>query len=249
MKNREEFLKELNALVISARENGNQITVDQVKNYFSETDLTEGQIELVFDYLLAQKVVVKGYVKVSSVEEKAEITYTEDEKAYLEGYLQELQAFKDEALGEREALFEKMVQGNGEATERLIELYLPVVVDIAKDMHHPDIFIGDMIQEGGVGLIMGINQIEDVQKANQTICTQIRQSIQMMIEEYETVNKSDNKMLEQVNMLDQAIKELTDELGRKVTMDELAIHIGMTEEEIMDILRLMGEDAETEEDA
>ncbi len=247
MKNRDEFLKELNNLVVLARENGNQISVEKVKEYFLNTDLTEEQIELVFDYLLAQKVVVKGYLKMSIPEEQPVITYTEEEKAYLESYMQEIEGLKGETPREREELFAKVVQGRENALERLTELYLSTVVEIAKEMHHPEIFIGDMIQEGGLGLILGINQIENTEHAHDIIVTHIRQSIQMMIEEFEAAKKQDNQMLEQVNMLDEAIKQLTDELGRKVTMDELAIHLGMTEEEIMDILRLMGEEAETEE--
>ena len=45
-------------------------------------------------------------------------------------------------------------------------------------------------------------------------------------------------------MLDEAIKTLTEELGRKVTIDELAIYMGLTEDEIEDILKLTGEESE-----
>ena len=44
-------------------------------------------------------------------------------------------------------------------------------------------------------------------------------------------------------MLDESIKTLTEELGRKVTIDELAVYMGMTEDEIDDILKLTGEDS------
>ena len=57
-------------------------------------------------------------------------------------------------------------------------------------------------------------------------------------------HKSAKKMVEKVAMLDEAIKMLTEELGRKVTIDELAVYIGMTEDEIEDILKLTGEDSE-----
>ena len=68
MEARAEFLKKLNDLVTVVREKGNQITVDEVKTYFSGMDLNEEQIELVFDYLLAQKVVVKGYIKMQEAQ-------------------------------------------------------------------------------------------------------------------------------------------------------------------------------------
>ena len=54
-------------------------------------------------------------------------------------------------------------------------------------------------------------------------------------------------MVEKVALLDASIQTLTEELGRKVTIDELAVYMGMTEEEIEDILRLTGEETQEEE--
>ena len=54
MEGRAEFLNKLSGLVTVAKGQGNQITIDEVKSYFSETGLTEEQLELVFDYLLTQ---------------------------------------------------------------------------------------------------------------------------------------------------------------------------------------------------
>lgn len=248
MEARAEFLKKLNGLVAMAKGQGNQITIDEVKAYFAEVALTEEQLELVFDYLLAQKVVVKGYIKMTeAVEEK--LTYTEEEEAYLKEYLNDLQGFKEEKAGEKESLFEKLIGGDASAKNRLTELYLKEVVEIAKEMYHPEIFLGDMIQEGNVGLILGLDMLVDVATAHETIVNQVKQCIQMLIEEHTEVKSRDNKMVEKVTMLDESIKALTEELGRKVTIDELAVYMGMTEEEIDDILRLMGEESEDEEEA
>ena len=207
MEARAEFLKKLNGLVAVAKGQGDQITIDEVKAYFADAALTEEQLELVFDYLLAQKIVVKGYIKMTEATEE-KLTYTEEEEAYLKE-----------------------------------------VVTIAKEMYHPEIFLGDIIQEGNVGLILGLDMLVDVATAHETIVNQVKQCIQMLIEEHAEVKSRDNKMVEKVTMLDESIKALTEELGRKVTIDELAVYMGMTEEEIDDILRLMGEESEEEEEA
>lgn len=247
MEARAEFLKRLNGLVAVAKGQGDQITIDEVRAYFADAALTEEQLELVFDYLLAQKVVVKGYIKMTeAVEEK--ITYTEEEEAYLKEYLNDLEAFREEKAGEKESLFAKLIGGDASAKNRLTELYLKEVVEIAKEMYHPEIFFGDIIQEGNVGLILGMDMLADVATAHETIVNQVKQCIQMLIEEHAEVKSRDNKMVEKVTMLDESIKTLTEELGRKVTIDELAVYMGMTEEEIDDILRLMGEDSEDEEE-
>ena len=70
MEGRVEFLRKLQDLVALAQKQENRITIEEVKRFFSESDLTEEQMELVFDYLLAQKVVVKGYFKMPEKEAK-----------------------------------------------------------------------------------------------------------------------------------------------------------------------------------
>ena len=247
MENKLEFLNKLNELVGIAKEKEQKITIEEVKTHFEDMKLTEQQFESVFDYLLAQKVVVQGYFKMSVEEPKEEITYSEEEVAYLTEYVQDLQALREEQTGERETLLAKALQGDASAKSRLTEIYLKTVVDIAKEMYHPEIFLGDLIQEGNVGLILGMDMIVDVATAHQVIVEHVKQSIQLLIEEHTELSQRDKKMVEKVNQLDEGIKALTEELGRKVTIDELAIHMGMTEEEIDDILRLMGEETEEEE--
>ena len=248
MEAKTEFLKKLSGLVALARENHDRITIEEVEQYFSDTDFTEEQMELVFDYLLAQKVVVKGYLKMSSQELKEEtVALTEEEETYLKEYQRDLKAFSEEAEGERDELFLKLLQGDGQAKSRLVEIYLTEVVQAAKEMYHKDIFLGDLIQEGNVGLILGIDMITDAKAAHDTIIAQVKQSIQMFIEEHAELESRDKKMVEKVELLDESIQTLTEELGRKVTIDELAVYMGMTEEEIEDILRLTGEETKEEE--
>ncbi len=249
MENRAEFLNKLNELVQIAKDKGSTIEIEEVKRFFEKSSLTEEQFELVFDYLLAQKVVVKGYFKIAEETVKEEITYSEEEKAYLDEYLTDLKAFRTEAEGEKAQLFAKLLQGDGSAKNRLTELYLKEVVGVAKDLHTENIFIGDLIQEGNVGLILGLDMLTDVETGHAVIMEQIRQSMQMLIEESTELSQCDKKMIEKVSMLDEGIKTLTEELGRKVTIDELAIHMGMSVEDIEDVLRLMGEDSEEEEES
>lgn len=245
MESKTEFLKKLNDLVAVVREKGNQVTVDEVRTYFSGMDLNEEQIELVFDYLLTQKVVVKGYIKMDMpASEEKQVVLTEEEEGYLKEYQKDLEAFKDVTEQERQELFIKVVNGDADAKNRIIELYLKEVVEIAKEMHHPEVFLGDLVQEGNVGLILGVEMLVDVETAHQTIAEQIRQSMQMLIEEHTELSNRDKKMVEKVALLDESIKTLTEELGRKVTIDELAVYMGMTEDEIDDILKLTGEDSD-----
>ena len=49
-------------------------------------------------------------------------------------------------------------------------------------------------------------------------------------------------MVDKVNELDEQIQKLTEEMGRKVSIDELSQFIDISEQEIEDILKLAGEE-------
>lgn len=239
-----EFLEKLNGLLKLAQGQNSQITIEEVKAYFSEDALTEEQIELVFEYLMAQKVAVKGYVKMTSEERENE--YTEEEQLYLKEYKHDLQAIRPASQEEVQQLYRQVIGGEESVKNRLIEVYLKEVVTIAEQLHQPEVFIGDLIQEGNLGLVLGVEKISDSIKAHETIVTQIRQSIQLLLEEQSELSSRDRKMVEKVEALDESIQALTEELGRKVTIDELAVYMGVEVEEIEDILKLTGEEAEEE---
>lgn len=246
MKEELQFLEKLQGLITLARKNGQKITIEEVKQYFREEVLNEEQLALVFDYLLSQKIVVKGYLKMETHKEEQN-NFSEEEKVYLREYLKEIAVVTEEAEGERNILFAKTIAGDDAARTRLTETYLKEVVEIAKEMHRPGMFLGDLVQEGNVGLIVGIAALEDQDNAHETILAEIRQAMQALLEEQADAKSKDEKMVEKVTMLNESIQTLTQELGRKVSIDELAVYTGMTEEEIEDVLRLLGEETEEEE--
>lgn len=162
------------------------------------------------------------------VEEEEEKNFPKEDELYLETYLEEMSSLVP--LNERE---EKLKQ------------YFPKVVEIAKELHTPEFFIGDLIQEGNVGLMLALEKEE---AEEQEILEGIRQMMQLLVEEQEEVKHQDNKMVEKVVFLDESLKNLTEDLNRKPTLEELADYMEMTEEEVNDILRLTGEEDDEEEE-
>ena len=244
MSNEAKFIEKLNGLLKLAKDSDNQINIDEVKAYFSEDALTEEQMGLVFEYLMTQKVSVIGYMKLG---QDAELELTEEEKLYLEEYEADLAAIKPEQPGEISVLVEKILQGDGAAKTRMVELYMHAVIGVAKELHQPDVFIGDLIQEGNLGLVIGIDLISNEENLHETMMGQVRQCMHLLLEEQSELASRDKKMVEKVQMLDEAITTLTEELGRKVSIEELAIHMGIEVSEVEDILKLAGEDSEEQE--
>lgn len=249
MDNRLKFQEKLSEIREIAHKANDRISVEEAEKYFEEDHLTQEQMDLVCDYLLSQKIVVKGYEKKGGTVKEAvkePVNYTEEEKRYLKNYREELSAIA--AVGEEEMkkILDQAKAGDGLSKSKAIEQYLKRVVEIAKEMHRSDIFIGDMVQEGNVGLVIAMDMLDEYTKPEEQIEAEIRASIQAMIEEQEDVKQRDRKMVEKVNNLDKGIKELTEERGEKVTLDELSEYLDMPEEEIMDILKLAGEDLDEE---
>lgn len=219
-----QFQKKLVEILSLCESNGNEIERESVEEFFKEENLSEEQMNLVYDYLLSQKVLVKGYTKVVNVEEIIEDSekFSGEEMEFLRQYEEDI----------------RMIPENDP-----MKYLLPQIVNIAKELHHPAIFLGDLIQEGSFGLVMGMNQGADEKEMLQMA----RESMQAIVEFQTEVKIQDKKMADKVNELDDKIKELTKEMGRKITVDELAAFLEISEEEIEAIIRLAGEDLEETE--
>ena len=67
-----------------------------------------------------------------------------------------------------------------------------------------------------------------------------------MLESHTEAKRRDKKMVERVNDLDETIKSMKEEYGRKVSVDEVAERMGITEDTVEDILKLAGEEVKDE---
>ena len=124
---------------------------------------------------------------------------------------------------------------------RMASLF-PKVVEEAVKLNHPQVFIGDVIQEGNVSLMQALSEMPEAQDIS--IMEEVRAGMLALIEAQTEVKRQDKRMVEQVSELDEAIRSMTEELGRKVAVDELAERLGIKEEQIAEILKLAGEDVD-----
>ena len=228
MAERLEFREKLAGILALCASQNNITDKTTVEEYFAEDNLSKEQMELVFDYLLSQKVILKGYVKAGGSIKNAEkpedvVRYTQEEQDYLNLYEQDLKGLRE-----------------GDPLKEL----LPAILSMAKEMHRTDIYIGDLVQEGNMGLMLAMEEHEGDMEA---LLSMAKESMQALLESQEETKKQDNRMVEKVNDLDEQIKKLSEEMGRKVSVDELEEFLDITEDEISDILKLAGEELPPEE--
>ena len=95
-----------------------------------------------------------------------------------------------------------------------------------------------------MGLMLAMEEHEGDTEA---LLSMAKESMQALLESQEETKKQDNRMVEKVNDLDEQIKKLSEEMGRKVSVDELEEFLDITEDEISDILKLAGEELPPEE--
>ena len=134
-----------------------------------------------------------------------------------------------------------------DAKQKLIEIYLPQVVDLSKLYAGQGALLEDLIGEGNVALTMAVEMLETASNAAEAQ-GMLGSMIMEAMETYITVNvqekETGNKMAEKVNQVADQAKELAESLGRKVTIQELADETGMTLYEIKEAVQFSGDSIE-----
>lgn len=230
------FAKTLEQVRNTAREQGGSISEEQVREAFGPLKLEEDQLKMVFDYLEKHKIGIGEPVD-------PEDYLTEQEKNYLQNYLDELEDLPDYSKGQKEAFAISAMAGEADARQKLVEAYLKDVVEIAKIYTGQGVYLEDLIGEGNVALAFGtemLGSLESPSEAEGMLVRMVMDAMEEYIKENADHEKIDNRALKKVNEVLERAKELSEELQRKVTVEELAAETKMTEKSIRDALRISG---------
>ena len=146
------FARTLEEVKRTAREQGNSITKEQVREAFVPLGFDGEQLKMVLDYLKKQNI---GIGEAPDPEENL----TKKDRAYLEIYLDQIGGLPSASQGERAAVILSAMAGELEAQRRLMELFLPDVVEIARLYAGQGVFLEDLIGEGNVALAMGVGML------------------------------------------------------------------------------------------
>lgn len=246
MKKELEFLEQLRKLQSKAEANQKYMTQQELQKFSRENELGEEQMKSVFAYLQAQGIKLEG-CEVVRQEKKEKVALTMAEESYLKDYQEDMSYIKEEQPGERERLFGLAVNGDALSKARLIEIYMPVVVEIALEMNTPEVYLGDLVQEGNVSLMLALDML-NVENADAILRDEIRRGMQALLAEQTDMKKRDNILVEKVNNLDETIQKMKEDRGREITIDELSEYLKISDKEILDLIKLAGEDLENPEE-
>ena len=230
------FLQRLQETVKAAKANRNTITEEALRESFADLSLSEAQMEQVRAYLAANKI---GIDETLPFEEYL----TEEEHNYLEDYLAALSAIEQPSAAVLEALRLSAMAGERDAQQRLIEVMLPEVVDIAKLYVGQEVALEDLIGAGNEALTRGVTMLaplEGPQEVEGTLGRMVMDAMEDLIAENLDEKAKAREVEERVNAVAGHARELAKDLGRKVTAAELAAEGDVDLEQIREAMRLSG---------
>lgn len=166
-----------------------------------------------------------------------------DRTDFLDIYLKELEAIPDTTEEELEKTTILAISGDAEAQKLLIQMHLKDVVDIARLYAGQGVLMEDLIGEGNMALSLAVTQLDSIghpSEAAGMLTRMIMDGIEEHIHSVSELNDADEKILRKVNRVLDKARELSEEYGRKVTVDELAEETTLSRKSIMDAISISG---------
>ena len=138
------------------------------------------------------------------------------------------------------ALARRVVQGDFEARQRMIEHNLRLVVNIAKHYINRGMALLDLIEEGNIGLMHALEKFDPERGFRfSTYATWwIRQSIERAIMNQSRTIRLPVHVIKELNVYLRASRHLESQIGREPTVEEIAHMVGKSPDEVRRVMSL-----------
>lgn len=270
---KEQFLVKLKKLVELGRSKQNALDVTEINDFFVGDNLVPEQMDEIYSYLEHNNIDVIPIIDDTLLVDddpllmddldddfsgdKMEDDIDLDAIDLLEGigtedpvrmYLKEIGTVPLLSADEELKLAKRKAEGDESAKERLIEANLRLVVSIAKRYTGRGMSFLDLVQEGNLGLIKGVEKFDYTKgyKLSTYATWWIRQSVTRALADQARTIRVPVHMVETINKMSKMQRKLTLELGYEPSVTELAEALEMSEDKVMEIMQIAREPASLE---
>ncbi|HZV12419.1 MAG TPA: RNA polymerase sigma factor RpoD/SigA [Candidatus Kapabacteria bacterium] len=168
--------------------------------------------------------------------------YTNRESQSLDKYLQEIGKVDLLTPEEEIELARRIKKGDERALERLVKANLRFVVSVAKQYQNQGLSLGDLINEGNLGLIKAGKRFDETRgfKFISYAVWWIRQSILQALAEQSRIVRLPLNRVGALNKIGKKFSELEQTYEREPTAAELAQELDMSLFEVAETLKISG---------
>ena len=242
------FEERVQELVKDGKENG-FLTYEQIAKKTIDLDLDSNSLDDLYNILTENQIEVRAEDEEEAInleEENLEIVDIPNESKDMSVndnvrmYLKEIGKISLLNLEEEQKLSKKVAEGDEEAKRLLAESNLRLVVSIAKRYVGRGLLFLDLIQEGNIGLMKAVEKFDyDKGYKFSTYATWwIRQAITRALADQARTIRVPVHMVETINKMARIERQMTLELNREPSDEELAKKMGLSVDKIVEIRKI-----------
>ncbi len=167
---------------------------------------------------------------------------TNRESQSLDKYLQEIGKVDLLTPDEEVDLAKRIKEGDQLALEKLTKANLRFVVSVAKQYQNQGLTLGDLINEGNLGLIKAAQRFDETRgfKFISYAVWWIRQSILQALAEQSRIVRLPLNRVGSLNKISKTFSELEQKFEREPSPEELAEVLEVTANEVVDTMKISG---------
>jgi RNA polymerase primary sigma factor len=162
------------------------------------------------------------------------------DESSLDQYLKEISAYPLLKREDEVSLAQLIHKGDEEALDKLVRSNLRFVVSVAKKYQNQGVALGDLINEGNLGLIRAAHKFDETKgiKFISYAVWWIRQAILQALAEQSRIVRVPLNRAGALHRIGKRSSTLLQELGREPTVEELADELDLSEDEIQRTLAI-----------
>lgn len=240
------YRETLEKCVRRAHEQHNYITEEEYSELFAPVKMGTNEDQLTRKYLDGIKIRFGVYEKGKDTAED-ELPIGNEDGKYLGFYLEELSGLKQYSEEEKQDITRRALDDEAEAKKELVNMHLQDVVDMAKLYVYEGVSLEDLIGEGNIGLMMGVDTlgcVESIDEVEGYLGKMIMDAMDAAIASDNDDREKLDGVLKRITDIGEKASELSENLRRAVTTDELARETGIDIDDIDEAMRITGNNIE-----